>query len=560
MNKRFLSIILFLSLILHYSCGSDPDPGTGTPDLTITTTAISDLTATTASSGGNILADAGSAITARGIVWNTAERPEISLSTKTSNGAGTGTFTSVLANLSPGTKYFVRAYATSEQGTGYGNEVSFTTPAANLPVVSTALVSVITGTGATTGGNAQSDGGSAILSRGVCWSTSPGPTVALDTKVSSGTGTGAFQSMVTGLTDGTRYYVRAFATNANGTAYGNEITFQAVAAFTSLDNALASQISKFNIPGMSIAVLRNEKLVYIKSYGLADKEAQQPATNDNLYRIASVSKPLTAIAILKLEQEGKLSLSNTVFGPNGILGNDFGAPPAGSNKDLITIQHLLDHKSGWTNVPDDPMFSDITRTRTDIIKDLVANRALANPVGTKYYYLNFGYCVLGRVIEKVTGLSYDQYMQNLFTPMGITRMTMAGNTLADRKPAEVKYYQSEYNPYNMNVNRMDAHGGWLASATDLARFMVRIDRNGAVADVISADQLNKLYFGSASWAHSGSLPGTSTLFGRIDDTYSFVLLSNTRTNSNPDQILNELYTVMMNEIPARTDWPSYDLF
>ncbi|MBL0745571.1 serine hydrolase domain-containing protein [Chryseolinea lacunae] len=560
MNKRILLIMLVLSLGIFYGCGNDPDPASDAPDFSLSTTLVTDLTAISASSGGTILSDAGSPITARGVVWNTAEHPDISLSTKTTNGTGTGTFSSTLINLSPGTTYFVRAYATNAQGTGYGNEVTFVTPAANLPVVTTAAVTAIGATGATSGGNAQSDGGSAIVSRGVCWSTSPNPTVALSTKVVNGGGTGIFESTVAGLTDGTRYYLRAYATNANGTAYGNEFVFQAMGAFTSLDNALAAKMSKFSVPGMSIAILRNEKLVYVKSYGLADKEAQQVATNDNLYRIASVSKPLTAVAILKLEQEGKLSVSNTVFGANGILGNDFGAPPAGSNKELITIQHLLDHTSGWVNVPDDPMFSDNARTRTDIIKDLVANRALANPVGTKYYYLNFGYCVLGRVIEKVTGMAYDQYMQTLFAPMGITTMTLAGNTLAERKPNEVKYYQSEYSPYAMNVNRMDSHGGWLATATDLARFLVRIDRNGQVADVVSTAELNKLYFSEASWVHSGSLPGTSTLFGRINDTFSFVLLSNTRTNNNADQILSELYNVMINEVPARADWPAYDLF
>ena len=560
MNKRILQITLLLALGIFYRCGSDPDPASSTPDFRISTTSVSGLTATGASSGGTILADAGSVITARGVVWNTTEHPEILLSTKTINGTGTGTFSSVLTNLSPGTVYFVRAYATNDQGTGYGNEVSFTTPAANLPAVTTTPVTGITGTGAASGGNVQSDDGNVILSRGVCWNTSPNPTVVLDTKTTNGGSAGIFQSNVTGLTEGTRYYLRAYATNANGTAYGNEITFQAMAAFESLDNALASKMSKFNIPGMSIAILRNEKLVYIKSYGLADNEAQQAATNENLYRIASVTKPLTAIAILKLEQEGKLSLSQTVFGANGILGNDFGTPPSGSNKELITIQHLLDHTSGWTNVPDDPMFSDNARTRTDIIKDLVTNRALANPVGTKYYYLNFGYCVLGRVIEKVTGMSYDQYMQTLFSPMGITTMTLAGNTLAERKPNEVKYYQGEYSPYGMNVNRMDSHGGWLATATELARFMVRIDRNSQVADILSPTQLNKLYFGDDSWVHTGSLPGTSTLFGRINDTFSFVLLSNTRTENNPNQILSELYNVMINEIPARSNWPSYDLF
>ncbi len=175
------------------------------------------------------------------------------------------------------------------------------------------------------------------------------------------------------------------------------------------------------------------------------------------------------------------------------------------------------------------MFSDVTLTQTQLIKDMLANRALTYTPGQTEYYLNFGYCVLGRVIEKVTGKKYDEYVKTILQDMGITDMVIAGNTLNDRLPNEVKYYQPEYDPYTMNVTRMDSHGGWLATATDLGRFMVRIDRNSSVQDVVSVDQLSNMYFGYERWAHTGSLPGTSTFIIREDDTFSFVVLANTRS-------------------------------
>lgn len=260
-----------------------------------------------------------------------------------------------------------------------------------------------------------------------------------------------------------------------------------------LDNEIENKMSEYNIPALSIAIVKNEKLVYVRSYGFSDKEASKIAVNDDLYRIASISKSITAIAILKLVQDELISLDHKVFGPNGILGNDYGTPPDGSNKDLITVQHLLDHKSGWTNSPNDPMFTDIINTQSQLITDLLANRPLTYTPGSTYYYLNFGYCVLGRVIEKVTNSTYEDYVKsNILEQCGISEMKIGGNTLNDRDPNEVKYYQSEFSPYNMNVTRMDSHGGWIASSTDLARFIVRIDRNNSITDLISTTLLNDL--------------------------------------------------------------------
>ena len=188
---------------------------------TITTTAASSITGTTAISGGDITDDGGALVTERGVCWSTTPGPTTANS-KTADGTGSGVFISNLSGLSLGTTYFVRAYATNSAGTGYGNEIAVTT--LNIPTVTTTAVYSIAGTTASSGGNVTSDGGAAVTVRGVCWSTTTGPTIANST-TSNGTGTGIFTSSLTGLTIGTTYYVRAYATNAEGTAYGNEVSF-----------------------------------------------------------------------------------------------------------------------------------------------------------------------------------------------------------------------------------------------------------------------------------------------------------------------------------------------
>ena len=157
--------------------------------INITTAAVSSITVTTATSGGSILSDGGNPITARGVCWNIFTNPTIANS-KTTDGSGTGTYTSSLTGLTGNTLYFVRAYATNSSGTFYGNEVTFTT-SPTIPVLSTTDTSYVTQTTAYSGGNITNDGGSSIMTRGVCWNTSANPTTA-NSKTSDGPGSGPF--------------------------------------------------------------------------------------------------------------------------------------------------------------------------------------------------------------------------------------------------------------------------------------------------------------------------------------------------------------------------------
>ena len=187
----------------------------------VTTNSISAITQSTSKSGGNVTSDEGSIVTARGVCWSTIQNPTIS-NNKTTDGSGTGSFTSNLTGLTAGTTYYIRSYATNGWGTSYGNELTFTTFA--LPTVATNSVSAITQTSATSGGIITNDGGTSVTARGVCWSTTQNPTIS-NSKTIDGWGTGSFTSSLTGLTAGTTYYVRAYATNNLGTAYGKNVSF-----------------------------------------------------------------------------------------------------------------------------------------------------------------------------------------------------------------------------------------------------------------------------------------------------------------------------------------------
>jgi hypothetical protein len=190
--------------------------------VTLTTTAASSITAFTATGGGIVINDGGITVTARGICWKTTPGPTIA-DNKTTDGNGTGTFTSSLAGLTANTTYYVRAYAVNIVGTSYGDELSFTTRN-GIVALTTSDISCIAANSATGGGSVTDDGGATVTAEGVCWGTTPGPTIS-DSKTNDGSGIGSYTSTPTGLTANTQYYMRAYATNSLGTTYGNEISF-----------------------------------------------------------------------------------------------------------------------------------------------------------------------------------------------------------------------------------------------------------------------------------------------------------------------------------------------
>jgi CubicO group peptidase (beta-lactamase class C family) len=353
-------------------------------------------------------------------------------------------------------------------------------------------------------------------------------------------------------------------------------TVSIVTEIAAFDEVVQAFMTAYAVPAVTIAATYGERLVYLKAYGLQDKEASQKATTASLFRLASVSKPITSVAIMKLVEQKKLQLSDHVFGAGALLGTTYGTQPYGAHITDITVDQLLHHTGGgWPNDGSDPMFTNPTMTADQLISWTLDNLPLTSAPGTTYAYSNFGYCILGRVIERVTGLSYEAAVKGLvLQPLGITDMTIAGNTLADRLPSEVKYYgQGGEDPYGFNIHRMDSHGGWVATARDLATILVHVDGFAAKADLLSTASIASMTTPSTvnanyacgwavnsanNWWHLGSLPGTETEIIRGSNGWNWVMLANTRSlSANFESDMDQALWTALSHLSGV---PPYDLF
>jgi CubicO group peptidase (beta-lactamase class C family) len=271
------------------------------------------------------------------------------------------------------------------------------------------------------------------------------------------------------------------------------------------------------IQGMSIAYGRQGKIDFEAAYGFADAAGTEAVTPQHRFRIASISKPITATAVMSCIEQDLLQPDSKVFGPQGILGGDYSGDLV-----AVTVDHLLTHTSGgWANDKNDPMFKNPQMNHADLIAWTLANQPQTHKPGEHFAYSNFGYCVLGRVLEKVTKQPYETLItQHLLSKCGITSMQIGGNTLADRQPHEVMYLTAKPGAaYGMNVTRMDSHGGWIATAGDLVRFASQLPvllkedsihamtTHGVSAGYSRGWNVNK----APNWWHTGSLPGTTSI-------------------------------------------------
>jgi CubicO group peptidase (beta-lactamase class C family) len=321
---------------------------------------------------------------------------------------------------------------------------------------------------------------------------------------------------------------------------------------------VTSFLYPYNVPGLSLAIAYKGRLVFSEGYGLANKTTKELVAPEHLFRIGSLSKPITSVAVFRLIDAGMVNLNDPVFGANGILGITYGTPPPNSDIDKITVQHLLEHTSGWSNSPTDIVFdpNHLNEDQAELISWMVANRSLAyKPPGSTYEYLNFGYLVLGRVIEQVSGMPYAEYVrQRVLAPCGISDMHIAGDTLAARRDNEVVYYsQDTYDPYKIRVARMDASVGWIASPTDLVRFLAHVDGFPSPPDILSSPSISTMVtpttaalpggipsryakgwdtHPSGNYFHSGDIQGSAALFVRTSDEYCFAIAVNSRYGDN----------------------------
>jgi plastocyanin len=257
-NLIFPMVLFAVSVLLLSSCKSSNDP----PSLT--TANVTEITRSSAVSGGTITSDGGVSVSSRGVCWGTTANPTVS-DNKVIQGNGNGTFTANLTSLTPNTLYYVRAFATNSEGTAYGNQVQFTTLLTSVAALTTTAATLITSTTATSGGEVTDDGGEPVTARGICWGIAENPTIA-DSVSEDGTGTGVFESNLTELSPNTTYYIRAYATNSVGTAYGTQVTFKTLEAAQGADEVWIEG-SAFN--PVTITITANTTVKWTNKDGMA---------------------------------------------------------------------------------------------------------------------------------------------------------------------------------------------------------------------------------------------------------------------------------------------------
>lgn len=313
-----------------------------------------------------------------------------------------------------------------------------------------------------------------------------------------------------------------------------------------VDTTINTFMGKYDIPGLSIAIASQGEIIFAKGYGYADRGRGRLVNVITQFRIASVSKSITAVAIMKLVEEGRLSLQDKVFGPQGRLSIYY--PASNRFVEEITIGHLLEHTAAkeWVNEGNAPMFAEPHRDKRSLVEWVLTQYILSEPPGTRYAYSNLGYCILGLVIEEVTGKSCARYVQDeLLASVNIRSFAIANN-----KPGgsflEARYYPNdEADPYGFPVSRMDAHGGWIANAIDLVAFSLSVDGLTQPADILSPDSIRTMSAPSANnqhyalgwnvnqyhnrW-HVGSMPGTAAILVRTEHGFSWAILMNKRSN------------------------------
>ena len=382
-------------------------------------------------------------------------------------------------------------------------------------------------------------------------------------------------------------------------------------ALGSFDETILNYMETNHVPGASLAIVRNGQLIYARGYGYADREGKTPAAPTSLFRLASVSKPITAVAIMTLVQSGKLKLDDPVFPLLGFTPFLLPGHHPDPRLETITVRQLLQHSGGW----DRGKSGDIMFKHFQVAQEMgiasppdhksLIRWAMGQPLdftpGTQYSYSNFGFCVLGRVIEKVSGLSYEKYVQTkVLAPMGIHAMRIGNGRLSERFSKEFRYYDPENRtersvfsadgdaptplPYAFaSPQTMDAHGGWIASAVDMARFMAKLDvpgdrpllssasittmfarpqpplgldENGAPTPAYYALGWQVRPVGNGEHAntwHNGSMAGTATLMVRLANGLSWVVLFNSRAEGDIDGLMHQAAAKVK-------EWPEQSLF
>ncbi|MBL9047168.1 MAG: beta-lactamase family protein [Tabrizicola sp.] len=322
-----------------------------------------------------------------------------------------------------------------------------------------------------------------------------------------------------------------------------------VRAQSSADSLAEDFLSNNGLPGVTWAVRRSWGETFQGAAGYADPEAGERMTPDHRMRIASISKTITAAMILTLEAEEQLWVGHRPFASDGVFRDLVDETlPWLPLLEEITLDHLLTHTSGgWPNTGHDPMFWDLDLDHFDLIRKTLVEMPPDTLAGSTYAYSNFGYCLLGRVIEAATGMDCTSAVQAwLADPVGATSFALAGDELADRLPGEVVYVASGGDPYGLRASRMDSNGGWVMTAGDLLAILAGFD--GAGDDAVPhsvAERMAEPYFAEGTYGrglilnpahgnrwHNGSLPGLTSFAVMLENGDLVCAIANGRTDTS----------------------------
>jgi N-acyl-D-amino-acid deacylase len=371
------------------------------------------------------------------------------------------------------------------------------------------------------------------------------------------------------------------------------------ATFAGFDEVMTAYLKSHQVPGGALAVARNDKVIYARGFGYADLEKKETVRPGTLFRIASLSKPITSSAVFQLVERGKLKLDAPVYDVLELKEPDDSKVKFDDRWKRITILQLLQHTGGWNRERTfDPMFHSpeiekelnvMAPACPDTIVQYMLCRQLDFDPGSQHCYSNFGYCLLGRVIEKVSGQDYETYVRKeVLAPLGIKSMRLGKTLEADRAEGEVKYYTAGKSAAVLGPNLGElvplpygawsheataAHGGWLASAEELVRFGMAFDQPGkckilsekSVKDMFARPdgapgrvpgKRNTTYYACGwyvrpvgaqglinAW-HTGSLPGTMTLLVRRCDGLTWVVLFNARDDATGEKLAQEIDSLL----------------
>lgn len=369
--------------------------------------------------------------------------------------------------------------------------------------------------------------------------------------------------------------------------------------FADVEKTINSFLRRWSIAGASISIAKDGKLVYARGFGYADTASKAEAQPYNQFRIASISKLVTAIGIMKLKEEGKLSLNDKVFGPDGILNDPYFNEPKDKRAYGITVAYLLSHEAGWSQRYGDQMFMPTLiadkmglkpPVDTKTIVRFALDKRLQYTPGTGRAYSNLGYSILGLIIEKVSGMTYEDFCkQEILEPLGIYDMSIAGNLPTDKTPFEVTYYEpsdvvlkpSIYGTGIMvtpsyggnDIKTLGGAGAWLATAPDLMRLLLAVDGFKTRPDILSDESIRfmtdndngfapigwKATIYNGTWWRTGSFPGTAGMMKRQSDGLSWVVLFNSSAWNGPD-IYSFINNMMFRVFAQIKSWPDTDLF